>query len=82
MKVEIYTKDACPYCVQAKNLMKSKGWEFTEHYISAETRETLLEQLTTRLGTPPRTVPQIFIDDKSIGGYTELVSWVKNDNKI
>lgn len=81
MKVEIYTKDACPYCVQAKNLMKSKGWEFTEHYISAETRETLLEQLTTRLGTPPRTVPQIFIDDQAIGGYTDLVKWVQQNNK-
>jgi len=80
MKVEIYTKDACPYCVQAKNLMKSKGWEFTEHYISAETRETLLEELTGRLGTPPRTVPQIFIDDQAIGGYTDLVAWLKNQN--
>ncbi len=79
MKVEIYTKDACPYCVQAKNLMKSKGWDFTEHYINTETRETLLEQLTTRLGTPPRTVPQIFIDDKAIGGYTDLVAWLKNE---
>jgi glutaredoxin 3 len=77
MKVEIYTKDQCPYCVQAKNLMKSKGWEFTEHYISAETRETLLEELTTRIGTTPRTVPQIFIDDKSIGGFTDLVAWLK-----
>lgn len=79
MKVEIYTKDACPYCVQAKNLMKSKGWEFTEHYINATTKETLLEQLTTRLGTPPRTVPQIFIDDRAIGGYTDLVQWVKSN---
>jgi len=77
MKVEIYTKDACPYCVQAKNLFKSKGWEFTEYYITADTRETLLEQLTTRLGTTPRTVPQIFIDDQSIGGYTDLVAWLK-----
>ena len=75
MKVEIYTKDACPYCVQAKNLMKSKGWEFTEHYINAETRETLLEQLTSRLGTPPRTVPQIFIDDECIGGFEQLKAW-------
>jgi glutaredoxin len=79
VKIEIYTKDACPYCVQSKNLMKSKGWEFTEHYISATTRETLLEQLTTRLGTPPRTVPQIFIDDQAIGGYTDLVEWVKSN---
>lgn len=78
MKVEIYTKDACPYCVQAKNLFKSRGWEFTEHYITADTREILLETLATRLGTPPRTVPQIFIDDQAIGGYTDLVKWVQN----
>lgn len=78
MKIEIYTKDACPYCVQAKNLFKSKGWEYTEHYINANTRETLLEELTTRLGVAPRTVPQIFIDDQAIGGYTDLVAWIKN----
>jgi glutaredoxin len=77
MKVEIYTKDACPYCVQAKKLFDSKGWEYTEHYISETTRTTLLEELTTRIGTPPRTVPQIFIDDKAIGGYTDLVAWIK-----
>ena len=77
MKVEIYTKDQCPYCVQAKNLFKSKGWEFTEHHINATTRDTLLENLTTRLGESPRTVPQIFIDDQAIGGYTDLVSWLK-----
>lgn len=77
MKIEIYTKDACPYCVQAKALINSKGWEYTEHYINADSREVLIEQLTQRLGTPPRTVPQIFIDDKSIGGYTELVAWTK-----
>ena len=77
MKVEIYTKDQCTYCVQAKNLFKSKGWEFTEHHINATTRETLLESLTTRLGSAPRTVPQIFIDDQAIGGYTDLVTWLK-----
>ena len=77
MKGEIYTKDQCPYCVQAKNLFKSKGWEFTEHHINATTRDTLLENLTTRLGESPRTVPQIFIDDQAIGGYTDLVSWLK-----
>ena len=77
MKVEIYTKDQCPYCVQAKNLFKSKGWEFTEHHINATTRDKLLETLTTRLGESPRTVPQIFIDDQAIGGYTDLVTWLK-----
>lgn len=77
MKVEIYTKDQCPYCVQAKNLFKSKGWEYTEHFINEDTRTQLLEEMTTRIGTTPRTVPQIFIDDQAIGGYTDLVAWLK-----
>jgi glutaredoxin len=77
MKVEIYTKDQCPYCVQAKNLFKSKGWEYTEYFISEDTRTQLLEEMTTRIGTTPRTVPQIFIDDQAIGGYTDLVAWLK-----
>jgi glutaredoxin len=77
MKVEIYTKDNCPYCVQAKALFKSKGWEYTEHFISESTRTQLLEELTTRIGVTPRTVPQIFIDDQAIGGYTDLVAWLK-----
>ena len=79
MKVEIYTKDHCPYCVQAKNLFKSKGWEYTEHFINEDTRTQLLEEMTTRIGTTPRTVPQIFIDDQAIGGYTDLVEWVKSN---
>lgn len=78
MKIEIYTKDQCPYCVQAKNLFDSKGWAYIEHYINIDTRETLLEELTNRLGVSPRTVPQIFIDDQAVGGYNELVAWVKN----
>jgi glutaredoxin len=77
MKVEIYTKDACPYCVQAKKLFESKGIEFEERHINASTRDMLLEELTTRIGTPPRTVPQIFIDDEAIGGYTDLVTYFK-----
>jgi glutaredoxin len=77
MKIEIYTKDHCPYCVQAKNLFKSKGWEYTEHFINEDTRTQLLEEMTSRIGTTPRTVPQIFIDDQAIGGYTDLVAWLK-----
>jgi len=77
MKVEIYTKDNCPYCVQAKALFNREGWEYTEHFIDDNTRTQLLEELTTRIGVTPRTVPQIFIDDQSIGGYTDLVAWLK-----
>ena len=72
MKVEIYTKDNCPYCVQAKALFKSKAWEYTEHFIDENTRTQLLEELTTRIGTTPRTVPQIFLDEELIGGFDDL----------
>lgn len=80
MKIEIYTKDKCTYCIQAKKLIESKGWSYTENYIDDSTRDLLIEELTTRIGSTPRTVPQIFIDDQLVGGYTELVKWVK-DNK-
>lgn len=81
MKIEVYTKDNCTYCNQAKQLLKSKNLDYTEHYIAPSNRAVLLEELTTRLGVAPRTVPQIFIDDKSIGGYTELAQWLKDNNK-
>lgn len=77
MKIEIYTKDACPYCVQAKNLFKSKGWEYTEHYIGTDNREAMIAEMSQRIGQIPRTVPQIFIDDVAIGGYTDLVKWTQ-----
>jgi glutaredoxin len=75
MKIEIYTKDACPFCVQAKNLFKSKGLEYTEHYISADNRDAMIAELTQRIGQTPRTVPQIFIDDECIGGFDQLKVW-------
>ena len=68
MKATVWSKNACPFCDQAKNLLKSKGIEFEERNINhGYTREQLLEAVPTA-----RTVPQIFLDDKLIGGFTEL----------
>jgi glutaredoxin len=68
VKAIVWTKDACPYCVQAKALLEQQGIEYEEKKIGAEyTREQLLEAVPTA-----RTVPQIFLDDKLIGGFTEL----------
>lgn len=72
MKIEIYTKDACPFCTQAKNLVKSKGLDYTEHYIGVENREQMINELTARMGQSPRQVPQIFIDGDHIGGFAQL----------
>ena len=68
MKATVWSKDHCPFCDQAKNLLKMKGIEFEEKKIGhGYTKEQLLEAVPTA-----RTVPQIFIDDQFIGGFTEL----------
>ena len=68
MQAVVWSKDSCPFCVQAKALLESKGIEFEERNVSQEwTREQLLEAVPTA-----RTLPQIFLNDKLIGGFTEL----------
>jgi len=68
MKATVWSKNACPFCVQAKALLESRGIEFEERNINTEwTREQLLEAVPTA-----RTLPQIFLDDNYIGGFTEL----------
>ena len=68
MKAVVWSKDACPFCDQAKALLKMKGIEFEERKVGGDwTKEQLLEAVPTA-----RTVPQIFLDDTLIGGFTEL----------
>jgi len=68
-KAVVWSKDSCPFCVQAKALLKQKNIEFEERNISHGdwTKEQLLEAVPTA-----RTLPQIFLDDNYIGGFTEL----------
>lgn len=67
-KVEIYVKDYCPYCTKAKNLLNKKGVQFTE--IDIENDEELQEFVIKQSGK--RTVPQIFINDKPVGGSDDI----------
>jgi glutaredoxin 3 len=68
MRAIVWSKYHCPYCDQAKALLEQKGIEFEERKIGdGYTREDLLEAIPTA-----RTVPQIIIDDKLIGGFTDL----------
>ena len=68
MKAIVWSKYHCPYCDQAKALLTQKGIEFEERKIGdGYTKEDLLEAVPTA-----RTVPQIFIDEQLIGGFTEL----------
>jgi glutaredoxin 3 len=70
MKAIVWSKDSCPFCVQAKSLLTARGIEFEERNISKDwTREQLLEAVPNA-----RTLPQIFLDDQHIGGFTDLRS--------
>ena len=76
MQAIVWSKDHCPYCDQAKALLKSKNIAFEERKIGhGYTREQLLEAVPTA-----RTVPQIFLDDQLIGGFTELKSHLQEQN--
>lgn len=68
-KIEIYTTEVCPYCVRAKELLKRKGVSFTE--IRVDNDDALRMQMMER-AQGRRSVPQIFIDDQSIGGCDDL----------
>lgn len=67
--VEIYTWTYCPYCVQAKRLLDAKGIQYAEHCIDGD--DAARQKMTQRAGGK-RTLPQIFIDDRHVGGCTDL----------
>ena len=68
MKAVIWSKYNCPYCDQAKALLKQRGIPFEEKKIGdGYTKEELLEAVPSA-----RTVPQIFLGEELVGGFTEL----------
>lgn len=68
MKAIVWSKDGCPHCVQAKAMLDSRGIEYEERNVSQNwTREQLLEAVPTA-----RTLPQIFLNQEHVGGFTEL----------
>jgi len=68
-KVEVYTTDYCPFCFRAKALLDRKGVKYEEIDVTddPEMRARMVERAGGR-----RTVPEIFINDRIVGGYDEL----------
>ncbi len=69
-RVEVYTTPSCPFCVRAKRLLDERGIRFRE--IDVADDDALRAEVIERTGR--RTVPQIFIDGRSIGGFEELAA--------
>lgn len=69
-KVEIYSSAHCPYCVMAKQLLDRKGVSYNEIRVDLDPAKR--QEMMTK--SRQRTVPQIFINNEAIGGYTDLVA--------
>jgi glutaredoxin 3 len=69
--VTIYTTTCCVFCLRAKEFLRSRGVSYREVDVSGDddARERLIEQSNGQ-----RTVPQIFIGDVHVGGYTDMVA--------
>jgi glutaredoxin 3 len=76
-KIEIYSSISCPFCVMAKQLLDRKGVAYTE--IRVDLDPTKRQEMMKK--SRQRTVPQIFINDESIGGYTDLVA-INNSKRL
>ena len=77
-KVEIYTWQYCPFCIRAKSLLNKKNIEFIEYKIDGD--ESAREKMSQR-ANGKRSLPQIFIDNNSIGGCDDLYT-LEEDNKL
>ncbi len=72
--ITMYTTDYCPYCHAAKALLRSRGLSYAE--IDVTTDADKQAEMIERSGR--RTVPQVFFDDKHIGGNDDLQRYVRN----
>lgn len=73
-KIEIYTKEWCPYCRRAKAMLRSLDLEYTDYDITND--EELYEEMVER--SAKKTIPQIFIDGENIGGYDALIEKISS----
>lgn len=69
-RVVVYSTDYCPYCDRAKALLKKKGVAYEE--IRVEDRPDLRSWLVE--ATRQRTVPQVFVNGKALGGFTDIAA--------
>lgn len=80
MFVVIFGRSGCPYCVRAKNLaekLKETVTDFDYRYVDIVAEGITKADLSKSVGKPVETVPQIFIDEKPIGGCTDFEALMK-----
>ena len=79
MEIIIYSKNNCVFCTKAKHLVKTLGLEYTEKKMEKfDSPQAMLEDI----GKQVRTMPQIKIDGKLVGGYNQLVEYFADQGKV
>ena len=79
MQILIYSKNNCSYCTKAKSLLDNLGLTYTEKkYEDFHSVEVMLKEI----GKKVRTMPQIKIDDKLVGGYNQLIEYFVEKGKV
>ena len=73
MTITIYSKPNCVFCDKAKTMVKKLGLTYEEKMFGKDFKTP--DELFEAVGKQVRTMPQIIIDDKHIGGYNELVEY-------
>ncbi|OOF36308.1 GrxA family glutaredoxin [Rodentibacter heidelbergensis] len=80
MFVEIFGRSGCPFCIRAKNLaekLKDELADFDYRYVDINEEGMTKDDLSKLVGKEVKTVPQIFIDKKPIGGCTDFEALMK-----
>ncbi|MDO9804879.1 GrxA family glutaredoxin [Glaesserella parasuis] len=80
MFVEIYGRLSCPYCIRAKQLaekMKAELPDFDFKFVDMIAEGIEKQDLEPRVGKPVATVPQIFLDEVHVGGYSDFAPLIE-----
>ena len=74
MEIIIYSKNNCQFCTKAKHLVKTLGLEYVEKSLEKDFDSDPVK-LVEDIGKQVRTMPQIKIDNKLVGGYNQLIEY-------
>jgi len=74
MKIVIYSKNNCQFCNKAKHLVTTLGYKYEEKSLEKDFDSDPVK-LVEDIGKQVRTMPQVKIDDKLVGGYNQLIEY-------
>lgn len=78
MNFAVYTRSGCPYCTQIKQVLEGKKFNYREYVLD---RDFSRNQFYAQFGNGS-TFPQVIMDDKQLGGCTDTVKYLRENNLI